>query len=186
MPRPSDDADDEPGEVTGLGRSVVLMGVSGCGKSIVGARVADDLGVPFVEGDDHHPQANVHKMAAGEPLDDDDRAPWLAALADRLAGAAADDEPVVLACSALTRAYRDRLRRGAPLRFVLLDIPPAVAAERVGGREGHFMPSTLVESQFDTLERPVGEPDAVVVDATPSIDEVVAATHARLGAGGAQ
>lgn len=163
------------------GGHVVLTGVSGAGKTVVGRRVAAALGRRFVEGDDHHPQANRDRMAAGLPLDDDDRAPWLAALADELADAAARDEPVVLACSALKRAHRQRLRAsGVPVRFVLLEVPPAVAAERVGGRQGHFMPSSLVGSQFAALEVDV---DLLVVDATLAVDDVVAASVALVRSG---
>lgn len=153
------------------------MGVSGCGKTAVGERVAGPLGLRFVDADDHHPEANRRRMAAGEPLDDDDRAPWLERLVTLLGDAHGDGEPIVLACSALKQRYRDTLRSAAPLRFVLLDVPRAVALERVGGRESHYMPTSLVDSQFQALERPI---DALVVDAVPPLDEVVAATVATV------
>lgn len=132
--------------------SVVVAGVSGSGKSTVGALLATRLGIPFVDGDDLHPAANVAKMTAGIPLDDEDRGPWLDAVGARLA-----QSPVVIACSALRRRYRDRLRAAAPsTRFVLLDGDREILAARMGSRE-HFMPSALLDSQLATLERP--DPD---------------------------
>lgn len=138
------------------------MGVSGSGKSTVGALLAERLGVAFVDGDDLHPPANVAKMAAGMPLDDADRWPWLDAVGARLAHA-----PVVVACSALRRVYRDRLRAAAPdARFVLLDGSRALLAERMRARTvsdpAHFMPPSLLDSQLATFERP-GEDERVLV-----------------------
>jgi gluconokinase len=130
----------------------VVMGVSGCGKSAVGSLLADALGVPYVEGDDVHSQENVAKMAAGIPLDDADRAGWLAALRERIAAARVQDGGLVVSCSALKRAYRDVLRQGDPaLRFVHLDGPRAVLASRLQ-RPGHFMPASLLDSQLATLQ----------------------------------
>ena len=148
---------------------VLVMGVSGSGKSSVGAALAARLGMPFLEGDALHPPANVAKMAAGVPLDDADRAPWLAAIAAWMAAR----RDGVVACSALKRAYRDRLREAAPdLRVVALLPPERILAERLGHRVGHFMPGSLLASQLATLEAPDGGETTLVVTA----DEPVATT----------
>lgn len=132
-------------------RVIVVMGVSGSGKSTVGRLLAERLGVPYEDADDLHPPANIAKMAAGHPLDDADRAPWLDAVADWIA--ARGDRGGVMTCSALRRRYRDRLRRAAPdLFFVHLDGTPEVIAGRLAARPGHFMPSALLRSQLDALE----------------------------------
>src|SRR6185369_5599854 len=140
---------------------VVVMGVSGCGKSTVGAALAHALGWPFLDADDLHPPANVAKMAAGTPLDDDDRWPWL----DRVVAALRDtlqrDPDVVLACSALKQAYRERLARAGPTHFVYLQGRQSTIAERLATRRHRYMPATLLRSQFAALEPPL---DAVVVD----------------------
>lgn len=149
---------------------VVVMGISGSGKSSVGEALAISLGVPFLEGDSLHLPANVAKMAAGEPLDDADRAPWLTAIA---AWMGTHDDGVV-ACSALKRAYRDRLRDGAPTtRFVLLAPPRAVLEQRLGRRQGHFMPGSLLDSQLATLEPPPADEAALVIAADEPIDAIV-------------
>lgn len=130
---------------------LVVMGVSGSGKSTVGAGLAERLRLPFAEADSFHPAANVAKMAAGTPLDDDDRRPWLDALAGWLRDHA--DEGCVMSCSALRRRYRDRLRRGEPRLFFLhLDGSEELIAGRLAQRRGHFMPRALLRSQFETLE----------------------------------
>ena len=151
---------------------VVVMGVSGSGKSTVGTALAERLGVPYADADDFHPAANVRKMSAGTPLTDEDRKPWLDAIADWLAGRAGSGGGVV-SCSALRRRYRARLREASDgVFFVHLDGPESLLAERMAGRKGHFMPSALLRSQLDTLE-PLesDEPGrAVSVDGTP--DEV--------------
>jgi len=158
---------------------VLVMGVSGSGKSSVGVALAERLGVPFLEGDSLHPAANVAKMAAGLPLDDADRAPWLAAIAtwveDRADG--------VVACSALKRAYRDRLREAAPgMRIVALLPPPDVLAERLGHRRGHFMPGSLLASQLATLEEPGDDEDAIVVTKDEPLSATIVSAVARLRA----
>ena len=134
---------------------VVVMGVSSSGKSTVGALLAERLGVRFLDADDLHPLTNVDKMAAGVPLTDDDRWPWLAKVGEAMAAASGDG--LVVACSALKRSYRDAIRAAAPAAlFVELDGSRAVLAERLGKRENHFMPQALLDSQLDALE-PLGE-----------------------------
>lgn len=154
------------------------MGVTSTGKSFIGAKLAREIGVPFVEGDDLHPQANRDKMAAGIPLDDADRAPWL----DRVADALADGEGGrVVACSALRRSYRDRLRAAEPdAIFVHFTGPRDVIAARMANREGHFMPVSLLDSQLATLEPPDGERDVITSDITRSPEDQVAGIVARL------
>ena len=152
--------------------SLVVMGVAGCGKSSMGAALADRLGLPLIEGDDHHSPASREKMRRGVALTDADRAGWLATLASLLARSSGG---VVLTCSALRRVYRDQLRAASPgLRFVFLDIRPALASERVAARSSHFFSSSLVESQFATLESPVGEPGVLVLDAAQPLGELLA------------
>lgn len=143
--------------------SLVVMGVSGCGKSRIAAEVAQRLGLPLVEGDEFHSEANRALMRAGTPLTDADRADWL----DRL-GAELQRRPggAVLTCSALKLAYRDRLRAASPgLRFAWLDLDAASAEARVAQRAEHFFPPGLVATQFRTLEPPLGEPGVLRVDA---------------------
>lgn len=142
---------------------VVVMGVAGCGKSAVGRLLAEQLALPYVEGDDFHPPGNITKMGQGIALDDADRAGWLDALAVELAGRPGG---LVLACSALKLAYRDRLRRAAGgLQFVYLMIPEAEALRRVAARPGHFYPPSLVASQFAALEEPRGEAGVLTLSA---------------------
>lgn len=151
---------------------VVVMGVTGCGKTTAGAALAQRLRVPFADADDFHPEANVTKMAAGIPLDDDDRSPWLFRLATWLR----DHEEIgaVIGCSALKVKYRDILRSGAPeLTFLHLHGDREVVAARVAGRPGHFMPASLVDSQYDTLE-PLREGEAgVAIDFALPVDVII-------------
>ena len=132
---------------------VVVMGVAGCGKSTVGARLAQHLGVPFCEGDVLHPAANIEKMRAGQPLDDEDRRPWLVRVNRWLRE---QDAGGVVSCSALRRRYRDRLREGldGALRVVLLDPPRRELERRLAVRTSHFMPPSLLDSQLAGLEPP--------------------------------
>jgi gluconokinase len=158
---------------------IILMGVSGVGKTTVGKRLAEVLRWRFLEGDDFHPLANVTKMAAGIPLTDGDRMPWLERLRERIAEALARGEDVVLACSALKRSYRQLLTVDpARVRWVYLWAPREVIADRLARRTGHFMPLALLGSQLEALEAPE---DASRVDVTPGVDEVVATIRARLG-----
>lgn len=164
-------------------RAIVVMGVCGCGKSSVGAELATRLGAPFVEGDALHPAANVAKMAAGAALTDADRGPWLDALAARIAEEAAP--VVVVACSALKRAYRDRLRDGAgrEVAFLYLHGSRELLAARMGAREGHFMPPALLDSQLATLEDPRGEAGVATVgiDAPPAAIATAALATPEIG-----
>lgn len=131
----------------------VVMGVSGCGKSTVGQALAAANGVPFVEGDQYHPPANVAKMSAGQPLNDDDRADWLLALQAQISAARLRGEGLVISCSSLKRRYRDMLRQGDPaLRFAHLSGPKELIAARMQARVGHYMPTSLLDSQFRDLE----------------------------------
>jgi gluconokinase len=157
---------------------IVIMGVSGCGKSSVGEALALRLGIPYRDGDDLHTAAAVEKMAAGKPLTDADRWPWL----DRVARVLAVEAPVIVGCSALRRVYRDRIRAGAggPVSFVHLAGSRAVIAGRMAARTGHYMPPSLLDSQFATLEAP-GPDEAVTVDIALPLAEVVEAVLARLG-----
>jgi gluconokinase len=151
--------------------AVVFMGVAGCGKSSVGEAVSAALGWPLIEGDTFHPEANREKMRAGIPLTDADRAGWLEELGRQIA---ANEGGVLLACSALKRAYRDVLRRHRPdVRFVFLDLDRDAALQRVSARSGHFFSPKLIDSQFATLERPDGEPGVLVVSALTPLDRLV-------------
>jgi carbohydrate kinase (thermoresistant glucokinase family) len=161
----------------------VVMGVSGSGKSLIGAAFARALGVDFVEGDDYHTAANVERMASGIPLTDDDRAEWLRSLAEQVRKAKDARTGLVVACSALKRSYRDILRGAASeLRFVYLQGGPALLAERLAGRRGHYMPPSLLESQLATLEEPSPDEQLFVCDIRESPEDIVAALMAHVSA----
>lgn len=167
---------------------VVVLGVSATGKSTVARRVADQLGWTFVEGDDLHPRSNVRRMESGQPLTDDDRAPWLDEVNRVAREHAAEDRSSVITCSSLKRAYRDRLRDGVGAMFFLhLHAAYEVLEPRMQQREKHFMPTGLLRSQFDALEPLGDDEDGVVVDVGPGAEEVagaaLTAVRARLGAG---
>lgn len=151
--------------------SIVMMGVAGCGKSSAGQALANTLGLPLIEGDEFHPASNLDKMRQGLALTDADRADWLSALGLALAQ---HEGGAVLTCSALRRTYRDRLRAQVPgLLFVFLDIDPDTAHRRVTARAGeHLFPPSLVDSQFATLESPVGEAGVLRIDATQSLSSM--------------
>lgn len=156
---------------------LVIMGVSGCGKSSVGAGLSERLGIRFRDGDDLHPPANVEKMSAGRALTDDDRWPWL----DIVAAVLADEAPVIVGCSALRRAYRDRLRAGAggPVMFVHLAGNRELIAARMAARIGHYMPTSLLDSQFAALEAP-GPDEALTLDIGQPLSALIDAIAAGL------
>jgi gluconokinase len=161
---------------------IVLMGVAGAGKTTVGRALAESLGWAFRDADDFHPASNVEKMRAGTPLDDADRVPWLASLNALVTRLVASDTHGVLACSALRQSYREALLpagvpRGA-VAFVQLDVAQSLAERRLAGRRGHYMPASLVASQFAALEEPR---DALRVDAELPVPEVVAQVRRALG-----
>jgi gluconokinase len=150
---------------------IVVMGVSGSGKSTVGAALAQRLRVPFADADDFHPPANIAKMTAGQPLDDDDRYPWLEAIGEWLAQ---HDDGGVMSCSALKRKYRDQLRRRCPdVEFLHLAGTPEVIGKRQASRPGHFMPASLLASQFATLEPLEPDERGIVIDVDQNIDAIV-------------
>jgi gluconokinase len=170
MASPSDIAD-QPGN----GRRWVIMGVCGCGKSTVGAALAQAFDVDFIEGDAYHPAPNVIKMSAGEPLTDDDRAGWLQALAREIAAARARGEGIVVSCSALKRRYRDLLRQADPdLRFAHLQGPRGMIAARMQTRIGHYMPISLLDSQLRDLEPLQPGEAGLTLDTTQPPDALVA------------
>ena len=147
------------------------MGVSGSGKSTVGAALAQRLRVPFADGDDFHPEANIAKMTAGIPLDDDDRYPWLEAIGIWLGE---HPDGAVMGCSALKRSYRDQIRHHADgVAFLLLQGSPEVIRKRQASRPGHFMPASLLHSQFATLEQLAPDEHGVTIDVDQSIDAIV-------------
>lgn len=161
-----------------MGLQVVVMGVSGCGKSHVGAALAARLGIGWRDGDDLHPATNLAKMRAGQALDDDDRWPWL----DRVAAALRSEAPLVIGCSALRRSYRDHIRAGAggPVAFVHLTGSKALIAARMAARQGHFMPPALLDSQFASLEPPGPEERALALDVAAPPEALVARAAAWL------
>jgi gluconokinase len=162
---------------------LVVMGVSGAGKSTIGQLLAARLGLPFRDADDFHPPANIAKMSAGLPLDDTDRAPWLAAIGAWLRGR--QGAGAIATCSALKRGYRDALRAAAPgIRFVFLHGEVALVTARQSARQGHFMPASLVASQFATLEAPeADEPDVISAHVGAPPEAVVERVLSRLGRG---
>lgn len=158
---------------------LVVMGVAGCGKSTVGAALAQVMAVPFRDGDDLHPAENVAKMSRGEPLSDADRWPWLA-----LVGQALAKEPMIIGCSALKRSYRDFItdQAGAPVTFINLAGSRAVIERRMRARQGHFMPPALLDSQFAALEPPMPDENAITVQIDQPLAGVVADVMEKLRA----
>ncbi len=161
---------------------VVVMGVSGAGKTLIGSALAAALDARFAEADRFHPPENISRMSAGMPLRDEDRWGWLDAIAIEITDAELKEERLVVTCSALKRVYRDRLRLASRyLRFVYLDVPRDVAAERVASRKGHFMPASLIDSQYEDLQPPAPDENAIHLDATlPAAELVTQAVSALL------
>lgn len=157
------------------GKSIILMGVSGSGKSTIGAAVAREIKAKFIDGDDLHPRANIQKMASGQPLNDDDRAPWLQRLNDAAYSLNHKNESGIIVCSALKRRYRDLLRKDNDnMVFIYLKGSFEVIMARLQARSGHFMPTDLLKSQFDALEEPgADEKDVVCVDIDTDVEGVV-------------
>ncbi|MGO7587573.1 gluconokinase [Rhizobium leguminosarum] len=164
--------------------AIIVMGVSGCGKSSVGEKLAEALHLAFVEGDALHPAANVEKMSKGIPLTDEDRMPWLDRIGEEMKASLEKSEGIIVSCSALKRIYRDRLRAaaGGNLFFVYLEGSRALLMKRMGERKGHFMPASLLDSQLATLEVPTGEPGVVTVDIDDTIEGIAATALKSLAA----
>jgi gluconokinase len=160
--------------------TVVVMGVSGAGKSTIGRALAEVMGADFVEGDELHPPENVARLMAGQPLDDDDRRPWLDAIASTIERHDNDGRGLVVSCSALKRAYRDRLRRSGSVRFVFLDADHDELRRRVEGRTHSFMPPGLLDDQIATLEHPRDEHDVVIVEPAAEVGATVDRVAAAL------
>lgn len=160
-------------------QKIVVMGVSGCGKSSVGAALAEKLGTSYVDGDDLHPATNIAKMSAGQPLNDDDRWPWLALVGESLARS---EGTAIIGCSALKRVYRDAIRSkvSEPVLFIHLAGSKELIAGRMGHRSGHFMPGSLLDSQFATLEPPQSDELALTVSIDQPLDGIIATILAAL------
>ncbi|WP_220700609.1 gluconokinase [Mycetocola lacteus] len=162
---------------------LIVMGVSGSGKSTIGIALAESLGLPFVDGDDLHPVHNKEKMAAGQPLNDEDRAPWLEIIAERIRDDLASGTPIVVACSALKRRYRDQLVRLAPSTVLIhLVGDRALIAARQAGRNHEYMPNSLLDSQFAALEPLEADEHAFEVSLDQTPEQILAEIHTRLSA----
>ena len=173
-----------PAQPLALPAVLVLMGVSGCGKTTVAQILAERLHWPCEEGDALHPPANVAKMAAGHPLDDADRAPWLAKVADWVDAQLDAGRSGIITCSALKRSYRALIdRRGAGVEFVYLHGSRELIASRLAGRHGHFMPSSLLDSQFATLEEPGPDEPALRVEIGEPPEDIATDIATALGLG---
>jgi len=162
-------------------RHVVVMGVSGSGKSTVAGMLRERTGWSFAEADEFHPQANIDKMTAGTPLTDEDRLPWLKALAAWMAEQGREGRSSIITCSALKRSYRDLLREAGVVTFAHLDGTEDVLSGRMSGRSGHFMPPSLLRSQLDTLEALEEDEHGLVLDIRRPPEELTAEILARLG-----
>lgn len=156
------------------GSSVVVMGVCASGKTTIGEHLAKKLGRKFIDGDDLHPRANIQKMASGQPLNDDDRKPWLERIRDAAYSLESKNEHGIIVCSALKKVYRDQIREGNEnVTFLFLDGSKELILERMRARQGHFMKENMVNSQFEALERPENEPRTIFVSIDATIEDVV-------------
>ncbi|HDM8210024.1 TPA: gluconokinase [Vibrio harveyi] len=156
------------------GSSVVVMGVCASGKTTIGEHLAKKLGRKFIDGDDLHPRANIQKMASGQPLNDDDRKPWLERIRDAAYSLESKNEHGIIVCSALKKIYRDQIREGNEnVTFLFLDGSKELILERMRARQGHFMKENMVNSQFEALERPENEPRTIFVSIDATIEDVV-------------
>jgi len=173
----------ETGAVARSPLIVIVMGVSGSGKSLVGSALAEALGARFAEADSFHPPENINRMSAGMPLRDEDRWGWLDAIAIEIADAERKGETLVVTCSALKRIYRDRLRLASRhIRFVYLEVDRDTAAARVAARKGHFMPASLIDSQYADLQIPAADENAIALDARKAPQAIVGLAVAALAA----
>ena len=157
------------------GSHIIVMGVAGCGKTTIGRLLAEELSLPFADGDDYHPDSNIKKMSEGTPLDDDDRWPWLDKLNAVLKGAGTS---MVISCSALREVYRQRIGAGLHVTFIYLKISEKTVLERVRSRQ-HFFPESLVRTQFEVLEEPVGD-SVIVANAEQAVPELLGDICRRL------
>ncbi|MGY6089030.1 gluconokinase [Avibacterium paragallinarum] len=157
------------------GKGVILMGVSSTGKTSIGTEVCHRLGLKLIDGDDLHPRANIIKMGSGQPLNDEDRAPWLERINDAAFSLEQKSEVGIIICSALKKKYRDRIRAGNEnVKFLFLEGSFELVLERMKQRKGHYMKTEMLKSQFDTLETPqADEPDVIHIDIDGSFNEVV-------------
>ncbi|HGY9578547.1 gluconokinase [Vibrio harveyi] len=156
------------------GSSVVVMGVCASGKTTIGEHLAKKLGRKFIDGDDLHPRTNIQKMASGQPLNDDDRKPWLERIRDAAYSLESKNEHGIIVCSALKKIYRDQIREGNEnVTFLFLDGSKELILERMRVRQGHFMKENMVNSQFEALERPEDEPRTIFVSIDATIEDVV-------------
>jgi gluconokinase len=154
--------------------AIVVMGVSGAGKTTIAKRLAERLDLEMLEGDALHPSANIEKMSHGIPLGDEDRLPWLKAIAARIDVARKSERPIIVTCSALKRNYRATLAEGKnDVGFVYLKGPKALIAQRLAARRDHFMPAQMLDSQFAALEEPAADEHAIIVPIEPSPEEIV-------------
>ena len=160
---------------------VIVFGVSGAGKTTIGKMLADELGWTFYEADDFHPLANIEKMQSDRPLTDEDRWPWLDRLREQIARALTANENAVLACSALKRAYRERLRVSGDVKFVFLCGDYALLEKQLRQRRGHFMNPSLLRSQFADLEEPASDENVLTIELGPSPEELVKEIKTKLG-----
>lgn len=154
---------------------IIVMGVSGCGKTAIGTRLADKLGLDFIDGDKFHPLSNIKKMQSGIPLTDEDRWPWLSLVAQAIQPKYKEARPIVVACSALREVYREflQIQIGAPIHFVHLQGSKQVISQRLKSRSGHFMPDKLLDSQFATLESPGANENVTTINIDKSIDDIL-------------